>query len=127
MQQALWIFLVSLFLPLVILRPVLQRGARKVSEGDPWETSGWRTHHHHYGVLILTLGILVMIASANSLPSLVPTGIGLGLVLDEFVASLFLTHKEPEGSRLYRRSLSWTIALFCTVALLLLLLSWLYI
>lgn len=126
MIQTLSTFLISFFLPLLVLRPILQRGARKVAKNQPWETSGWRTHHHHYGVLLLSLGILVMIASNNSLPSLVPTGIGLGLVMDEFIASLFLTHKEPEGSRLYRRSLSWTIALFCTIALLLLLLGRLY-
>lgn len=126
MTEALSIFLISFFLPLLVLRPILQHGARKVAKSQPWETSGWRTHHHHYGILLLTLGVLVMIASNNSPSSLVPTGIGLGLVMDEFVASLFLTHKEPEGSRLYRRSLSWTVTLFCTITLLLLLLARLF-
>lgn len=126
MTATLWTFLISFFLPLILLRPILQRGTQKIAAGQPWETSGWRTHHHHYGVLLLTLGLLVMIASGNSLPSLVPTGLGLGLVMDEFVASLFLTHKEPEASRLYRRSLLWTIALFCLAGLTLLLLTRLY-
>lgn len=59
------------------------------------------------------LGVGVMIASNNDIFSLVPTGLGLGLMTDELIASLFLPHEEPEASRLYRWSLPWTIGVFC--------------
>jgi hypothetical protein len=126
MQHTILLFVGSLLLPLIVLRPILQRGSAKVAAGGEWKTSGWRTHHHHFGVVLLTGGLLIMLASTNSPASVIPTGIGLGLVLDEFVASLFLPHEEPQAARLYRWSLPLTMFIFGSLIGLLLILAELY-
>tara|TARA_Y100000310_G_C20259191_1_gene612831 strand:+ start:117 stop:506 length:390 start_codon:yes stop_codon:yes gene_type:complete len=89
MQQKknIYIFSLSLFLPLIFYRLVVFFRAGKVSLLR--EVTGLNVHHYHYGVLLVSIGILLLLFYEVSLFSIFLTGFGLGAMLDGFISSLF--------------------------------------
>ena len=115
MQQKknIYIFSLSLFLPLIFYRLVVFFRAGKVSLLR--EVTGLNVHHYHYGVLLVTIGILLLLFYKVSLFSICLTGFGLGTILDSFISSLFKSTTRIEEITNYWGALVPTIILLIGV------------
>lgn len=75
------------------------------------QSTGWNTHHHHLGLLILILTTIVGLDWRDNYWQAFFTGLGWGFVLDEVTSSLLLPGNRPVELQVYEQSLSSTITL----------------
>ena len=117
-MEHVWIFLITLLVPVIIVRSVLHRIAN-----PPQETvtiQGVRFHHLHFGIITVVVAAVILIFSGANIFSVGFLGIGLGLILDEFIPSLLIPHQEPLSTKLYLSSLRGTTILFAAITVVLL-------
>ena len=74
-------------------------------------------HHFHYGVVFVAISALILVISGKNIFSLGFLGTGLGLILDEFIASLQMPGNRPLELEIYRRTLLPTSVLFVAFVL----------
>jgi glycosyltransferase involved in cell wall biosynthesis len=114
-KAELKLFLVSLIIPAIIYRVVISLSSNTVS---PLRTlTGLSFHHLHYGIILLTISLLILLFNKKNKLTFILSGIGFSLTLDSFIPSLLL--KTERGMELvaYNRSLLFTVILFIVVIL----------
>jgi len=110
------IFVIALLGPLVVIRVaihLLMKRAHDITVA----IQGVRFHHLHLGVLLIFAASLLFLFTGINIFSLGFLGIGLGLVLDEFIPSVLIPHQEPLSTKIYLSSLRGTIILFIAVVI----------
>ena len=114
-QKKRWLFLISFILPLVLYRFVVYFRNGKVSflRG----LTGFQVHHYHYGVLLVTIAIILILFHRISIPAIVISGFGVGAMLDGFISSLFPSITRVEEIINYQANLLPTVVLFLGISL----------
>jgi len=79
--------------------------------------TGLSIHHAHYGIILLTISILMFVFYKRNNLSIALAGGGLGLVLDEFIPSLLFTSLRAQEIDVYFRGFIPTVILFIAVIL----------
>ena len=74
--------------------------------------TGIQIHHLHYGVVLVLLAVIAELFLGKNYWTIIFQGLGLGLILDEFISSLMLPEHRSIGLALYRRSFKGTLLLF---------------
>ncbi len=102
--------LASLFYRLVVL---LREGEVSYLRG----MTGLNIHHYHYGVLMVTVGVILLLFHGTSGWAVFFSGFGLGAVLDGFISSMFKSLSRVEEIASYTGNLFPTVVLFLGVVL----------
>lgn len=120
-------FCISLLAPFVYWRGLYFAHRRWFDKPLLRTKTGLQIHHLHYGILlILVASVLLLLFGPTDMVTLF-LGIGLGLMLDEFVASLLMPGNRPVEMDVYRRSFKATAVSFGLLVSIILLLSLVFI
>ena len=106
-------FILAFSLPLIFYRIVLI-----IKSGKPAfirQITGLNFHHYHYGVILVTIGIILILFYKISTPSILITGFGLGSMLDSFISSLMPSFTRTEEVINYFNNFIPTVILFIGV------------
>ncbi len=109
-KKQLLIFIISLIVPVIFSRTIVflfftQKSFIK-------ELTNLNIHHVHYGIILVTIAIITLIFYKNNNATTSISGLGLGLILDEFIPSLLLTTSTEEAIIAYNQGLIPTLILF---------------
>ncbi len=125
-MQNIIIFTICLVLPFAYYRMLFYAASRLFDKPLLRTKTGLQIHHLHYGIAyIFVASLLILFLSAN-IYAIVFLGLGLGCMLDEFIASLMMPGDRPLELRVYRNALSKTAILLSVVVLLLILMTLLF-
>jgi hypothetical protein len=119
----LFIFCVSLLVPFMFFRTVIYIISRPLNEQNPYTREGLKFHHSHYGLMLLTVGLVGFLTIGVVPFSIILAGLGLGTILDEFFPSLYLPEPEPVVTAIYRKSFLPTLYILGIIVLAILLLG----
>ncbi len=117
MDNFQWVFIITLLAPFVIIRSIIHKMTRQEVTVT---IEGARFHHLHLGILFVFAASLILLFAGQNVFSIGFLGLGLGFILDEFVASLIVPHQEPQSTKLYLGSLRGTTVLFISVVVIVL-------
>lgn len=101
------IFAIALITPTVLLRSVMLF----LKPLPPGPARLPRVHHAHLGIAMIFIAVLGLLLVGNTDYIILLFGLGLGLVFDQFITSLYLPQQEPDSSVVYRKSFMATIVL----------------
>ena len=110
------LFFSSFIVPLIFYRLVVFLRDGRVSFLR--ELTGFKVHHYHYGIILLTVAVILLIFHEISNLTIVVAGLGLGAVLDGFLSSFFSSGNRAGEIMNYSGNLIPTIVLFTGVLLL---------
>lgn len=82
-----------------------------------------RWHHLHWGIVLISIGIVLLLLSGKSTAVIVLFGIGLGFIIDLFIPSLVLETDREKELAIYRKSLIPTLLLGFAIVMIVILLS----
>ncbi|MEK7566736.1 MAG: hypothetical protein AAB527_01210 [Patescibacteria group bacterium] len=85
-----------------------------------------RWHHLHWGVVLISVGIVLFLLFGKSTAVIVLFGIGLGFIIDLFIPSLVLETDREKELVVYRNSLIPTLLLGFAIIVIVILLSFLF-
>jgi len=120
-RKHLVLFFISFIIPLVFYRFYVFLNKGKVSFLR--ELTGLNVHHSHYGIILLTIGVLLLVFDKVLTSSIIISGLGLGMTLDSFISSLMPSFSRVEEVYNYSNCLWGTVVLFLGVGLILVFLS----
>ena len=115
------LFSISLILPFIFYRVLVHLKSGKVSYLRG--LTGLQVHHYHYGIVFLTIAVILLIFYRMSTSTIIISGFGLGCVLDGFISSLFPSINRAEEIINYNSNLISTIILLLGIILLVLFIS----
>ena len=109
-KNKLWMFIVSFLFSLLFYRSVVFLRSGKVSllRG----ITGLNIHHSHYGILLLTIAVILLIFNIYPYLAIALAGFGLGSVLDGAISSMFKSFTRAEEIMNYNNNLLPTLILF---------------
>ena len=110
----LWYRILFFIVPIYFKRP-LTRSVLKL-----------RWHHLHWGIVLISTGIVLFLLSGESVAIIILFGIGLGFIVDLFIPSLVLETDREKELVVYRNSLIPTLLLGFAFILAIILLSVLF-
>ena len=112
-QKRLILFIFSFILPLIFYR--IYVFSKSGSMSYLREITGLQVHHYHYGIICITIALILIIFNEISIPAIFFGGFGLGTVLDGFISSMFTSTTRIEEIINYNNNLIPTIFLFMGV------------
>ncbi|PIP30146.1 hypothetical protein COU12_01965 [Candidatus Jorgensenbacteria bacterium CG10_big_fil_rev_8_21_14_0_10_54_38] len=112
------LFIIALVVPFVYWRVLFYLAPHVFNKIALRTKTGLQIHHLHYGVVLIFIASLLLLLGGESAYMVVLLGLGLGLVLDEFIASLLMPGDRPLELEVYGKSLFPTAALFSFIVLL---------
>ena len=110
----LWYRILFFIVPIYFKRP-LTRSVLKL-----------RWHHLHWGVILISTGIVLFLFSEESATVIILFGIGLGFIVDLFIPSLVLATDREKELVVYHNSLIPTLLLGFAFIVVVILLSALF-
>ena len=116
-MKDLLLFLLFLVLPFLYWRSLFFLNRKTFDKPFTRIKTGLQVHHFHYGVVLVAIASLILVISGKNLYSLGFLGTGLGLILDEFMASLQMPGNRPLELEIYQRTLWPTSVLFAAFVL----------
>jgi len=111
------IFLISLWIPFLFWRSVYFLFRAYVSKPLFRTKTGFPIHHFHAGIIFVFVASLWLLSSDKNAYNVMLLGLGLGLIIDEVIPSLFLKGNRPLELKVYRQSLAKTFLLFLLLTL----------
>lgn len=117
------IFAIALILPFIYYRGLFYIATGVFNKPLLRTKTGLQIHHLHYGIAFVFIASLLILFSGISTYAIALLGLGLGCMLDEFMASLLMPGNRPLELQVYKNSLPKTIILFVVILLLLILLT----
>jgi hypothetical protein len=120
-KKKLFLFIPSFILPLIFYRILVVLKGGSVSYLRA--LTGLKFHHYHYGVLLITIAIILILFHKISSLSIILSGLGLGTILDGFISSLFFSSTRIQEIINYQGALIPTLILFVGVMLIILFVS----
>lgn len=118
MGDNIGLFIIALLIPFVYWRGLFFLAPHVFNKMALRTRTGLQIHHLHYGIALIFLASLLFLVESGSVFVVALLGLGLGLVLDEFIASLLMPGDRPLELEVYRKSLLPTAALFSFIVLL---------
>jgi hypothetical protein len=115
------LFLGSLILPLIFFRILVFLKDGRVSFLR--HITGLSVHHYHYGIILLTMAVILLIFYKISSLTIILAGLGLGSTLDSFISSLFPSINRAQEIVNYNLNLIPTIVLFVGVIFLIIIIQ----
>lgn len=76
---------------------------------------GLTIHHYHYGIIFLTIAVLMLLFYKTNKFTIILTGFGLGTLLDSFISRLLISNGRIQEIANYNQSLLGTIFIFLIV------------
>jgi hypothetical protein len=119
-MQHVLIFIIALVIPSLIIRFAIHLIMKRPHEATVITIQGAHFHHLHLGILMVFASSLLFLFTGVNNTSLAFLGLGLGFILDEFVASVIVPNQEPTSTELYLGSLRGTIVLLLSVIVIIL-------
>jgi hypothetical protein len=120
------IFAICLALPFAYYRTLFYVAAH-VFDRPPLRTkTGLQIHHLHYGVAYIFVASLLILFAGTTLYAIAFLGLGLGCMLDEFIASLMMPGDRPVELKVYKNALPATAALLSFIVLFLIFMAILF-
>ena len=121
--KTLVIFCSCLVAPVVYYRIlVLLFYSSKFSPLREW--TGLSIHHYHYGVVLITAALLMLVFFKRNNFAVALGGLGLGLILDTFIPSLKLHLARETEIAAYSQGLLGTIVLIAVLVVVILMFWW---
>jgi hypothetical protein len=117
-MKDLFLFLSFLILPFLYWRSVFFLMRKTFDKPFTRTKTGLQVHHFHYGIVFVAIAALILVISGKNGLSLAFLGIGLGLILDEFIPSLQMPGNRPLELEIYQRTLWPTLVLFVAFVIL---------
>jgi hypothetical protein len=104
------LFMCSFLLPLIFFRiqVVLKQGRVSFLRS----LTGYTVHHSHYGVILVTVAIILLIFYGINRYVILLAGLGTGTMLDSFISSLMPSISRAQEIVNYQGNLLPTIVLF---------------
>ena len=93
-KKRLFLFVVSFILPLIFFRLYVFVNNGRVSLLR--ELTGLQIHHSHYGIILTTIAVILILFYEVSVFSVIFAGLGLGTMFDSFISSLFPSFTRAE-------------------------------
>ena len=87
--------------------------------------TGLQIHHAHYGILFVLIANIFLIFDIKNNFIIALLGLGLGLILDEFIPSLLMPGERGLELEIYKKSFLKTILLFLIVIIFIFLVAFL--
>lgn len=112
----IFLFSFSFLAALLFFRVTIYSISKPLSEITAYTREGAKLHHLHYGILLVFLSSVLMITAGLGNLTVIMLGFGLGMVMDEFIPSLYLPEPEPLVTKLYKSSFWKTAFLFAILA-----------
>lgn len=122
MGSELLIFIIAFIAPVLYWRFLFWLARKKFDKPYTRAKTGLQVHHAHYGIILVLAGTLFILFSVKNLWVIGMIGLGLGLVLDEFVPSLLMPGNRELELDIYKKSLRGTIVLISIIVLVILVL-----
>jgi|GEM_PF-2126966 len=120
MLNTIILFIISFSSPFIFFRIILTLLSHKRDQTTSYIREGRKFHHLHFGVGILIVGIIgFLVLGTTAFPTII-SGIGLGMILDDFIPSLYIPEPEPQTTNTYFGSFFSTffLLLFITIIIL---------
>ena len=118
------IFLISLCLPTIYWRTLFYIAKYKFDKPFTRTKTGLQIHHLHFGMLFAMIAIVtVLISGHNTLFTWILLGLGMGLMIDEYIPSLLLPGDRPVELAVYDKSFKPTVILFLSIVVIVLILA----
>lgn len=117
------IFILSFIAPLIYWRSLFYFVSKIFDKPFTRAKTGLQVHHIHYGILFVLISSIILLFNQESNFVIILLGLGLGLMLDEFIPSLLMPGNRSMELEIYRKSFSKTIYLFLIIIVVILLIS----
>ncbi len=114
------IFIIAMFAPFLFFRGVLGFLSKSRDLSREYVREGKKFHHLHFGLGILLVGLLGFMILGVETYIIIISGLGFGMIMDDFIPSLYLPEPEPQTSKLYLNSFRSTLLLFVGIGVVLL-------
>ena len=124
-MSKLIIFILTLIIGHLYWRTLFYIAPHVLKEPFTRTKTGLQVHHMHYGILFVLVASVTLLLNGESIFVVVLLGLGLGLMLDEFIPSLLLAGDRQLELEVYRKSFSKTVYLFLIIILVIFLLGFL--
>lgn len=118
------VFLVAFTLPFVYWRSLFLFATKKFDKPFSRTKTGLQIHHAHFGIIIVLTAAMMILFGEKSIYFFGVLGLGLGLVMDEYIPSLYMPGDRPLELKVYKESLGKTFYLFLVFIILVLLIYW---
>ena len=122
MEPEILIFLIAFIAPVLYWRFLFWMARKRFNKPYLRTKTGLQIHHIHYGIILVLAGTLLIFFLGKSLWVVGVMGLGLGLILDEFVPSLLMPGNRELELEIYKKSLRGTAALISIIVLVILIL-----
>jgi hypothetical protein len=116
-----YFFIIPFIAAIIVFRVIIFLISKPLSEITVHTREGAKFHHLHFGVVVLFVGILLVLTYGKNNVSLAFLGFGFGMIIDEYIPSLYLPEPEPFTSTLYRQSFAKTAILALVLAVIIVL------
>lgn len=122
-MNELVIFILAFVAPLLYWRGLFYIASHVFNKPFTRTKTGLQVHHAHYGILFILVASIALLFSGENNFVIILLGLGLGLILDEFIPSLLMPGNRPLELETYRKSLSKTIYFFLIIIVIILLIG----
>ncbi|MEI8249050.1 MAG: hypothetical protein WCG07_00965 [Candidatus Taylorbacteria bacterium] len=120
-----WIFLIAFCAPMVYWRTLFYIAKHTFNTPFTRTKTGLQVHHLHYGALFTMIAVITMLLTHTQSPYIwALLGLGLGLIIDEYIPSLLLPGDRPVELGVYDKSFKPTVILFLGIVIVTVILYW---
>lgn len=106
------IFLIAFILPMIYWRTLFYIAKHKFNAPFTRTKTGLQVHHLHFGVIFLVVAVEMLLISGQSYFFWILLGLSMGLIIDEYIASLMLPGNRPLELDIYDKAFKPTVVLF---------------
>lgn len=109
------IFVVAFVVPHIYWRVRFRINPRSFDSPYARTKLGLQIHHMHHGIILLLIGNITLLVAGLSPFVIILSGLGLGLIMDEYIASLILPGDREVELQVYQKSARKTTYLFLAI------------
>jgi hypothetical protein len=109
------VFIIALLIPILFFRTLFYASNKFLTKTILREKTGLKIHHMHYGTIMITIASILLLFLGKTIYIIALLGLGLGYVLDEFIASVMLKTNRKEKLKIYDKAFKPTVILFVIV------------
>ena len=104
LKKRVLLFCVSFAIPIIFFRIAIYFLCSRNGCEFVQSVTGLTVHHFHFGFILLLIGLLLLIFYPKEDRVLIPLGLGVGTIADQFIPSLFLETERAHELALYSQS-----------------------
>ena len=112
------LFLVAFCAPMIYWRTLFYIAKHKFNTPFTRTKSGLQVHHLHFGVIFTMIAVTIMLLThTENIYVWALLGLGLGLIVDEYIPSLLLPGDRPVELAVYDKAFKPTVVLFASIVI----------